>query len=794
MASLFFGTLGSSDGKYAAAFTLLRFSKAGRLLRLLGIFRMARFTSVMIRIADRCLSSTAKSMIETLGFVFALLWVNHLISCAWVSLDSFELKGDTGLHWTDASILPGVDRTYTETNDAYLYFTALHWSLTQMSPGSMQINPLNTGERFFTVLCLILGILCSGSIVSTLTAKMMQMMMANQDRMRKINVLRRFLRQKSVNARLALDIQKMVTDRMQAVRPLTPSDVNALTLLSLSLRGELQEELTKVHITKYEFFRAVEQLDSITLKGLCSTALDFTVLPTNDNLFLAGSDAFDTYLVMAGVLEYTQEPATSMVHETVKSDVGTGQWLCEAALWTVWTHVGTVEAMTMSEMMVISVERVTTALQRHQVIKALSAEYCRSYLARLVTACPPVGDWPNDICVPFTDWGEMVLSMFREARIVLGLSALDAVRSSRKGRFTFGEKAAARLEEELYTGQSALILSGAGDSLERVVGVAALRIQDDEDRVLAQVGIYDPENGTIQATCRLPGTKLQEHETPAEALKYRVLGDELASLSEKVVVTRFVKEVEKVVSEQYRVPTKYLRTKYDARWIAGSFDLSESGVVIWEAEETNMMPGSSGPVRAISRPSPGQSRTETPTYGEREPSFLQRRSSERRPSQESRGMGIFEVPTNGANIPKPQTLFALMNNEMKLRVFAWLDEKCFTLWSSRNGKANLEAFLMTKTIREEHVHAAKQLQMNTMASMTRAVTGPDDEHDFMSDGMGAAESALGADQLFLVDRGLPISSASSTYRSEHQEPIEEVSQSQFLKGLGHEGSLVSLHV
>eukprot|EP00971_Amphidinium_carterae_P275025 5457073-Amphidinium_carterae.1 len=30
------------------------------------------------------------------------------------------------------------------------------------------------------------------------------------------------------------------------------------------------------------------------------------------------------------------------------------------------------------------------------------------------------------------------------------------------------------------------------------------------------------------------------------------------------------------------------------------------------------------------------------------------------------------------------------------------------------------------------------------------VTGPDDEHDFMSDGMGAAESALGADQLFLV--------------------------------------------
>eukprot|EP00971_Amphidinium_carterae_P279970 5557813-Amphidinium_carterae.1 len=33
-----------------------------------------------------------------------------------------------------------------------------------------------------------------------------------------VSYLARFLRQKSVNARLALDIQKMVTDRMQAVR------------------------------------------------------------------------------------------------------------------------------------------------------------------------------------------------------------------------------------------------------------------------------------------------------------------------------------------------------------------------------------------------------------------------------------------------------------------------------------------------------------------------------------------------------------------------------------------------
>eukprot|EP00971_Amphidinium_carterae_P238323 4731191-Amphidinium_carterae.1 len=37
-----------------------------------------------------------------------------------------------------------------------------------MSPGSMQVHALNTNERFFTIFCVILGILCSGSIAPTL--------------------------------------------------------------------------------------------------------------------------------------------------------------------------------------------------------------------------------------------------------------------------------------------------------------------------------------------------------------------------------------------------------------------------------------------------------------------------------------------------------------------------------------------------------------------------------------------------------------------------------------------------
>mmetsp|Transcript_51887 Transcript_51887/g.123488 ORF Transcript_51887/g.123488 Transcript_51887/m.123488 type:complete len:504 (+) Transcript_51887:1-1512(+) len=406
-----------------------------------------------------------------------------------------------------------------------------------------------------------------------------------------------------------------------------------------------------------------------------------------------------------------QEPSTSMVQETTKCNIEAGQWLCETALWTVWTHVGTVEAMTMCEMLVITVEKVTSAFTRHQVIRILAAEYCRSFLARLVTACPPVSDWPSDISVPFTDWGEIVLSMMREARIIVGLTALDAARTARRGRFLWGSKAVQRLEDELYTGQSAIILSGP-ESLERVVGVSALQLEDDEDRVLAQVGVWDAELGTIQAKCCLPGTKLQEMETPAEALKNRVIGEELASLNECIIVTRATKEVERVVSEQYRVPTKYLRTKYEARWIAGSFDLKETGVVFWEEEPLFLPSQGDNPQRAISA---FKQSTQTPASGEREQSFMGRRATDRRPSQESRGpLSMSEVPTH---YPRPSSLFVLVNDDYKPRVYAWLDDRLFRTWSSVNGKANLESFLMSKTIREEHLHAAKTLYLTSKASL-----------------------------------------------------------------------------
>mmetsp|Transcript_75927 Transcript_75927/g.180497 ORF Transcript_75927/g.180497 Transcript_75927/m.180497 type:complete len:1076 (-) Transcript_75927:92-3319(-) len=555
------GSDGEGKGKYTAAFTLLRFSKVGRLLRLLGIFRMARFTVVLSRLADWCLSNTAKTMVESLGFVFALLWVNHLISCAWVAIGLNSSASDTGLSWLDASILPGSGMgSYKDSPEAYRYASSLHWAITQMSPGSMQVNPLNTNERFFTVVCLVLGILCSGSIVSTLTAKMMQIMMANQDRNKKLQVLRKFLWQKSISKPIAVQVQKMVLDRLAAGRPLTAQDVPALNLLSLALRASLQDELCRPHLSNHPFVRVVFQVDSGLCRDMCAQAVDFIVLPVEDNLFLSGSAASHTYLVVGGRLRYIQTPQSSMVQCTTETFAEKDSWISEAALWTHWTHVGTVEASTVTELMRINASEMVSILQKNQVVFLLAADYCRAFANKVTTAMPPVADWPNDLRVPFADYAHNVLMMSRECRTLIGLLALDCAKTSLQWRFTWA-KIAEKLHQEVNNGSHAFINNGA-DAMERVVAFVSTRIEDDDERQLLQVAVWEDGATRIEASCKPIGTEVSEGEKLSDALR-RVLLGPLSFFVKYLKIKCPEQEETKVDGDRHNVTTKCLSAIYD---------------------------------------------------------------------------------------------------------------------------------------------------------------------------------------------------------------------------------------
>merc|ERR1719506_2080729 len=51
----------------------------------------------------------------------------------------------------------------------YQYLTSLHWSITQFTPGSMHVQPMNIPERAFAIAVLVAGMIIFSSIVSSIT-------------------------------------------------------------------------------------------------------------------------------------------------------------------------------------------------------------------------------------------------------------------------------------------------------------------------------------------------------------------------------------------------------------------------------------------------------------------------------------------------------------------------------------------------------------------------------------------------------------------------------------------------
>ena len=112
--------------------------------------------------------------------------------------------------------------------------------------------------------------------------------------------------------------------------------------------------------------------------------------------------------MMWGPFMYTQEVAFGDVTSNMDHPVVEGTWICEAALWSFWTHVGRMMAESMCQILCISVEGLDEIQTKHHFIARLTKCYGRSYHERILVSVPPHADWPDDLFVPFTDFSDLM--------------------------------------------------------------------------------------------------------------------------------------------------------------------------------------------------------------------------------------------------------------------------------------------------------------------------------------------------------------------------------------------------
>jgi len=501
------------------------------------------------------LSESNRLILRVTSLVFGILYLNHFVACMWYIVGT-QAPSDTGLRWTlDVPQLGDFESMTT----SYQYTTTLHWSVSQMTLGAIEITCQNTAERISNVTCLIFGLLFGSTLVSSLSATMVEFQMMRNGIRQRMRILRQYLRDNQVGVGVSLRVQKQVSERLSAKQSVTAKDVAVLDLLTLSLRAELRFEVFKMHIQCHPLFRMWGTFDENFLRRLCNAGLDFVFLRTGDELFVPGVAQDEAYMVVKGKLRYTMEPESLLVQQRTLEYVSEQQWLSEAALWSYWIHVGTAEAAAQSQLLVVLAEGLLEAIAMRHIARDITLAYAKQFHRRIVTATPPQTTWPTDTQVPFTDYGDLVQAMEEAHQVAIGVAAVEV--AVHRPRQRLHGKTLSNLLHEVETGKSTVMLNKDGD-LERVVSVVALSIVNKDRRVLVQVGKHTGQEVAIG--CQLPGGKQERGELAADAAQ-RMLTMKLSAYVDYVQFVGITRQTELKLSQEYGINTKYLRAVCNAR-------------------------------------------------------------------------------------------------------------------------------------------------------------------------------------------------------------------------------------
>jgi len=547
-------TLALREGDEHSRFWIFRFAKLLRLVCLLRIFRAVRIISEFV---EATLSDSSRIQMRCFLVVGGIFWVNHIVGCVWFALGRLA-PSDTGMRWTDASLaLDGEEVRFIEYDLPHQYVASLHWSFAQFTLGAIDIAASNSIERVYNICCMALGLICGSTLVSILSASMVDYQMTRNDQIQRVRKLRRFLRENNISWALATHVQQQAKERLSLQAKIQEKDVPALQIISTDLRTTLRYEMFNEHLSQHAFLRLWMDMDNILVRDLCMKAMESNMIRPHDDLFVPGSMADTAYDLLSGHLSYIQEPTTAPVKDPVDVPVALNRWFCEAALWTRWIHVGNAKARTPCQVLSISgsaTMEILTTHPKYLSVAELAGEYSRAFHRRIITARPPNAAWPTDLEVPFTEYSDLVVGMDHETRMLIGNRALGHLQGRRNAAASVG-RTFANLIEEVSKGKCVIMVNAMGQ-IERVVSLVVIDMENAQGHVFVELGKRE-KSEPIMASCQLPGLKQEAGETQNSTLA-RLLS-RLYLEVEDVEVVSVKREVEWKESMEYGVRTKYTR-------------------------------------------------------------------------------------------------------------------------------------------------------------------------------------------------------------------------------------------
>jgi len=377
---------GSMIAKTAASDVvgLARFGKlarVSRLMRLLRLLRAVKVGKIISALSEYVHSATLMTVVGVLRTVLGILVVCHYIACAWYHAGTMFNEPDT---W--------MDKLHRE-DIGYVYVTAMHWAITQFTPGGMEINPRNTYERIFSICVIIVGLVAFSSFVSSITAAMSQLHKAREVRMKQTGDIRRFITENRLSLHLGSSIMAFLKayNFEESIR-LHECDLPVFMVLPETMKVRLRYEIYQPILAYHPLFVKMTKLSDRGMVNLCHAAMTERSLVLSQELFTAEAEAHATFFVVSGVLEYfnawEDRPCKEIRHE---------EWICEAVLWVKWDHRGRLAALTPSEIMVLNAGHFRRIVGRYPELHNISCRYAVEYVQMIQNSAEdePIDTWAD---------------------------------------------------------------------------------------------------------------------------------------------------------------------------------------------------------------------------------------------------------------------------------------------------------------------------------------------------------------------------------------------------------------
>jgi len=380
---------------HTASVSMQRMSTPVRLLRLFRVLRLLRIIKLK-NILD-ALEDQVRSEIYHIGsrifkFVIIILCVCHFIACGWYGMSAHI----TGKTWITSGGFASVSLSYR-------YFTALHWSLTQFTPASVDVVPHNLEERIYAVIVLLFALVVFSSFLSSITAAMTQLRNISSTHEKSLSLLRRFLYHNQVPADLTIRIRRYVEHKLFLQKgEVQEKDVKLIKLLSPPLHMELVHSIRASTLTSHPFIRCYDEADTEAMKCVCFAAISSLHTSARDVLFTEATEDDRMLFVKHGELEYRnmtdisgsnaasdgsrekpQKPASLVSLDTTCCRLTQCDWCSEGALWTTWVHFGRMCTIEDSELLVVDGGEFAKQAAAHHKVTHGIVTYAHAFLKRL---------------------------------------------------------------------------------------------------------------------------------------------------------------------------------------------------------------------------------------------------------------------------------------------------------------------------------------------------------------------------------------------------------------------------